>query len=190
MSQAPRIQRSAAELWAALLGLPEGQVGQIIDGELHVQPRPRPRHAQVIGKMGRALGAFDDDGGPSGWWILAEPGIELPGAAEIVPDLAGWRRSTLPVLDLDAPLQTRPDWVCEVLSPTNTRLAMTKKLGVYLGAGVEWLWLVNPDPAIRTLQVLQRASGGWLLQQTVSEEAIVRLEPFPETEIRLQALWR
>jgi hypothetical protein len=31
-------------------------------------------------------------GGPGGWWILPEPGIELPNTPEIAPDVAGWRR--------------------------------------------------------------------------------------------------
>jgi len=31
-------------------------------------------------------------GGPGGWWIIAEPGIELPNTPEISPDIGGWRR--------------------------------------------------------------------------------------------------
>jgi Putative restriction endonuclease len=91
-----------AALWARLQALPDHLKGQIIDGELIVQSRPRPRHARVIKRLGRFLSPLDDgdglQGGESGWWILIEPGVELPGSPEIVPDLAGWRRSTLPEL--------------------------------------------------------------------------------------------
>jgi len=32
-------------------------------------------------------GPFDMDGdGPGGWWILPEPGIELPRSPEVAPD--------------------------------------------------------------------------------------------------------
>jgi len=38
-----------------ILALPEHQVGEIIDGDLHVSPRPRSKHA--LGRGRRALKA-------------------------------------------------------------------------------------------------------------------------------------
>lgn len=188
-SQKPRL--TDAELWAQLCALPEHLKGEIIDGELFVQPRPRPRHARVIGELFiRIQRGFDGDGeGPGGWWILVEPGVELPGAREIVPDVAGWRRSTLPELKLDAPLTTRPDWVCEVLSPTNTRHVIVRKQNAYARAGVEWLWHVHPDPEVRTLQVYHLLDERWLLHATCSDEPSVRLPPFEAIELPLGKLW-
>jgi Uma2 family endonuclease len=191
-SQKPR--RTDDELWAELCALPEHLTGQIIDGELLVQPRPRPRHARVIKRLGRFLSPTDDgDGiepGQGGWWILIEPGIELPGAAEIAPDLAGWRRSTMPEMDLDAPLRICPAWACEVLSPSNTRTVIVKKQKVYARSGVEWLWLVNADPLVRSLQVFRSTEEGlWLLHSTYADEAVVRVPPFEEIELPLVKLW-
>lgn len=191
-SQKPR--RTDDELRAELCALPEYLTGQIIDGELLVQPRPRPRHARVIKRLGRFLSPTDDgDGiecGPGGWWILIEPGIELPGAPEVVPGLAGWRRSTLPEMDLDAPLRTCPDWACEVLSPSKTRTVIVKKQKVYARSGVEWLWLVNADPLVRSLQVFRSTEEGlWLLRSTYADEAAVRIPPFEEVELPLLKLW-
>jgi hypothetical protein len=48
-SQKPR--PTEAELWALLEALPGHLKGEIIDGELHVRPRPRPRQARVIKRM-------------------------------------------------------------------------------------------------------------------------------------------
>jgi Uma2 family endonuclease len=191
-SQKPR--RTDEELWAELCALPEHVTGQIIDGELLVQPRPRPRHARVIKRLGRFLSPTDDgdgiEGGQGGWWILIEPGIELPGAPEIVPDLAGWRRSTMPEMDWDAPLRVCPAWACEVLSPSNTRTVILKKQKVYARSGVEWLWLVNPDPLVRSQQVFRSTDEGlWLLCSTYSDEAAVRIPPFEEVELPLTRLW-
>jgi Uma2 family endonuclease len=105
-------------------------------------------------------------------------------------DLAGWRRTSLPDLDLDAPITTRPDWVCEVLSPGNTRLVISKKQVTYAAAGVDWLWLVNPDPRVRVVQVLQlNDARQWLIHTTTADEAAVCLPPFEEIELPLQALW-
>lgn len=182
----------AERLLAELRALPEHLVGQIIDGELVVQPRPRPRHSLTIGALFHVIGRGTGfPGDTDGWWILVEPGIELPGSPEIVPDLAGWRHSTLPDLDLDAPLTTRPDWACEVLSPSNTRTVIVKKQVAYARAGVEWLWLVNPDPAIRTLQIFRLSSESkWTLHSTFSEEPEIYAEPFPTLALPLGRIWR
>ncbi|HEY8943575.1 MAG TPA: hypothetical protein VIM73_04905 [Polyangiaceae bacterium] len=51
-----------------------------------------------------------------------EPGIELPRAPEVSPDLGGWRRETLPELPPEGePFGLVLDWVCEVLSTSNAR---------------------------------------------------------------------
>jgi Uma2 family endonuclease len=189
MSASHKPGPSEADLWAQLCDLPEHVRGEIIDGELFTQPRPRPRHSRAITQLSRHLGAIDGEGPGAGWWILIEPGIELPGAREIVPDLAGWRRSTLPGLDLDAPLTTRPDWACEVLSPTNTRHVIVRKQKVYARAGVEWLWHFNPHPEVRALQVFRLVDGQWLLLATCSDEPTVRLPPFEDVELPLAQLW-
>jgi Uma2 family endonuclease len=122
---APRERRKTDdELRAELAALPEHLKGEIIDGELFVQPRPRFRHARASSFLGHHVGgAFDyDEGGPGGWWILIEPGIELAGAPEVAPDLGGWRRERMPTPPPEGePLTLVPDWVCEVLSPSNQR---------------------------------------------------------------------
>jgi Uma2 family endonuclease len=59
-------------------------------------------------------------------------------------------RLTMPEMDLDAPLRICPAWTCEVLSPSNTRTVTVKKQEVYARSGVEWLWLVNADPPVRS----------------------------------------
>ena len=67
--------------------------------------------------LGRYVGgAFDfDEDGPGGWVILVEPGIELPSAPEIAPDVAGWRRERFAWPEGDEPLRLVSDWVCEAL---------------------------------------------------------------------------
>src|SRR5438105_1159079 len=85
---------------ADLERLPETVKGEIIEGVLYVLPRPRPRHADIIGSLVADLyGPFQRGrGGPGGWWILPEPGVALPGSPEFSPDVAGWRRERMPEL--------------------------------------------------------------------------------------------
>lgn len=177
------------ELWAQLCELPEHLKGEIIDGELYVQPRPRPRHSRAISFFDQRIGSpFDHDAnGPGGWWILVEPGIELPNSREVAPDLAGWRRTSMPELDLDEPIRTVPDWVCEIISPSNARHDIAVKQPFYARIGVSWLWLV--DTRQETLQVNQLVENKWVIQAVCSREATVRLPPFQAIELPLESLW-
>jgi len=181
---------STEELLARLNELPESQKGEIIDGELFVQPRPRFRHARVTGFLSHHIGgAFDfDDEGPGGWWIVPEPGIELPGAPEVSPDLAGWKRERMPAPPPEGePLRLVPDWVCEVLSPSNRRWDLRKKFPFYARVGVPWLWVVDPPAETVSIRSLDR--GEWKIVQEVVGSEAVALQPFEIIELPLGRLW-
>jgi Uma2 family endonuclease len=171
-----------------LLTVPDHLVGEILDGELHVTPRPSPRHASASSGLGGALhGPFDRGrGGPGGWWILDEPELHL-GEDIIVPDLGGWRRERLPQLPLEAFFQLAPDWICEVLSPTTAAMDRVKKLGAYAREGVSRAWLI--DPNARTLEVLRLERGRWTIVSAGSASDMVRAEPFEALDLELTLLW-
>ena len=65
--------------YAEIAALPEHLIGEIIDGELIVSPRPAPRHANASSVLGSDLvGPYHRGrGGPGGWWILPEPELHL-----------------------------------------------------------------------------------------------------------------
>jgi Uma2 family endonuclease len=171
-----------------LLQVPPDRVAEIVDGELHVSPRPASRHALASSRLGSELGPpFDRGrGGPGGWWILDEPELHL-GADVLVPDLAGWRRERMPELP-DAPWsELAPDWVCEVLSPGTRRLDLTDKRDIYGASGVPYLWFV--DPEAKTLEVFGRREGAWVLVAAFGGEEAVRAVPFDAIEFPLSALW-
>jgi hypothetical protein len=62
-----------------LEALPSHMKGEIIEGVLYTMTRPRGPHQRtgtIVG--GDLVDPFDRGrGGPGGWWILVEPGIEL-----------------------------------------------------------------------------------------------------------------
>jgi Uma2 family endonuclease len=171
-----------------LLRVPDQKVGEIVDGDLHVSPRPASRHALAASRLGAELGGpFDRGrGGPGGWWILDEPELHL-GEDVLVPDLAGWRRERLPEFPDTAAFTLAPDWVCEVVSPSTEGLDRAKKMPVYARERVAHLWLVNP--LARTLEVYRLTEGRWVLLGTHEGEARVRVEPFDAVELELGGLW-
>ena len=81
----------------------------------------------------------------------------------------------------------RPDWLCEILSPSTTSFDRTKKLAIYAREGVPWAWLI--DPLARTLEVLKLENGRWTILATHAGEEVVRAEPFEAIELALAALW-
>jgi Uma2 family endonuclease len=174
--------------YADLVALPDNVVGEILDGELHVSPRPASRHARVSSVLGRSIGGpFDyDPGGPGGWLILDEPELHLGAEPDVVvPDLAGWRRERMPEMPDAAAFTLAPDWVCEVLSPSTAARDRTVKMEIHARERVGHLWLVDPDA--RLLEVFRLAQ--WLRVGSWSDEARVRPEPFDAIELDLAVLW-
>jgi Uma2 family endonuclease len=184
--RAPKPQRPAT--YDDIVALPEGIVGEIIDGELVTHPRPAPPHARsssnltvlINGPFGMGLG------GPGGWVILDEPEIQFA-KHTLVPDLAGWRTEHLPDLPEKGPLHTAPDWVCEVLSPPTEQDDRRRKLRIYAEHRVSHVWFL--DPLVRTLEILRLQDGKWLIIGNYGSDDVVRAEPFEAVEVPLPLLW-
>jgi Uma2 family endonuclease len=119
--------------------------------------------------------------------MLVEPGIQLPRAPEVSPDLAGWRRDRLARLPRTGPIDLVPDWVCEILSPGTRSYDLLVKRALYADVGVQHLWYV--DPEARTLTVSRLEAGRWLELGVFGSEQVVRAAPFEAIEIPLEPWW-
>lgn len=172
-----------------LLALPEHVVGEIVDGELHVSPRPAPKHTAAASALGEELGPpfKRGRGGPGGWVILDEPELHL-GRDVLVPDLAGWRRERMPEMPVELPyFVLSPDWVCEVLSPSTATLDRTKKILVYAREHGAHVWFV--DPAAQSLEIFRLDGDSYRLVRVASGDEKLRAEPFDAIELELAVLW-
>jgi Uma2 family endonuclease len=174
--------------YADIEALPENVVGEIIGGELFVQPRPAAPHANATTNLGGVLfGPFRmGSGGPGGWVLLFEPELHIAGDV-LVPDIAGWRRERMPEVPSTAAIELAPDWICETLSPSTALKDRTKKLPRYGRCGVGHVWLV--DPIVHTLEVFRLESSRWTLLGVHAAGDKVRAEPFDAVEIDLSILW-
>ncbi|NJK33275.1 MAG: Uma2 family endonuclease [Deltaproteobacteria bacterium] len=171
-----------------VLTAPEHMIAEVLAGELFLQPRPAFPHSAAASALGEELGPpfKRGKGGPGGWIILDEPELHL-GEDVLVPDLAGWRRSTMGHIEDVAFGQIRPDWVCEVLSPSTEKVDRTLKLPIYAREGVGHIWLINPR--LRTLEALRLEGGRWLNIGNYSDEQEIRVEPFDAIVLPLGVLW-
>lgn len=138
--------------------------------------------------LGRFIGGpFHDDhdrGGPGGWWIFTEVEIELAPHDIARPNLSGWRREHLPRLGATQPIQTIPDWICEISSPA---LDHEQKSSRYARAGVPHYWLI--DPLARTLVALSLQRGRWVVTGFHEATSTARVPPFEDIALEIGRLF-
>lgn len=175
--------------YADLFDLPDDVVGQILDGELHVHPRPAIPHAAAASQLGIELGGEfgrRHGSGSGGWHILDEPELHL-GRQILVPDLAGWRRERVDELPKAAFFEMAPDWICEVLSPSTARIDRGRKRAIYAENGVPYLWHVDPEAHL--IEVFHLGERGYVLVATAEGDESARLEPFVALNLDLRNVW-
>jgi Uma2 family endonuclease len=124
---------------------------------------------------------------PGGWWILIEPGVELPDTPEIAPDVAGWRRERLPELPGDESIRIVPDWICAILSPSTRRHNLLIKKPYYARLGVPYHWII--DPEARTLKAYRLERAHWMELGTWGDEREARIAPFDAVPLDVASLW-
>lgn len=162
MSAVPDPRRAFRDLERRLEAEPDGTTGEIARGAYALSPRPRPRHGASQGALLAELRArFGQPGGSAlaDWYLVIEPELRLEEAfSRLVPDVAGWRRSTTGWPDPDVtPVGLMPEWVAEILSPSTAAFDKGEKVGAYGSMGIAWLWLLDPDA--RAVQVLENVRG-------------------------------
>lgn len=172
---------------ADLEALPETVVGEIIEGTLYTHARPKPGHGLVEGRLFGGLdGPFQRGrGGPGGWWFEVEPGTQLEGSPEFVPDVAGWRHERVP--EWPDKWTLAPDWACEILSPSTRAYDQRIKRPFYARIGIRHLWFI--DMEARTLSVSELSNGRWVELGVYGEDDVIRAAPFDAIELSLGDLW-
>ncbi len=172
-----------------LLAEPGDTHAEIIDGVIVAPPAPLPKHARAQRNTGELIGGpFDPNGdgqGPGGWWILPEVEVRLAALTVVRPDLSGWRRGRLPSPWDVRPIDVAPDWVCEILSPSNAAHDRVTKRRLYAAHEIPYYWII--DPEARTLEALRfdRATQGWFEVGSYDDESVARVEPFDAIELEV-----
>lgn len=119
---------------------------ELVDGELLVTT-PTLKHGWVVRAVFLALVAYV---APRRLGEVFQDGLgyELPGTQDTVrvPDVSFIGVDRMPVpLPPDRTFKIAPDLAVEVLSSTDTRPVLRKKLAHYLGAGTRLMWLIDTD---------------------------------------------
>lgn len=179
------MKRAEPATEADLLALPEqGRGFELIDGEL-TEKQGGFRHSRAHVRLGQRLAPYDRGSGggdrPGGWWFLAEQLVSF--APDVLrPDLAGWRRERLPEPpeDEETVVRVLPDWVAEIISPSNAGNDLIKKKRIYHRHGVPHYWII--DPRDESLTVHRWTQDGYVQVLVAQRGERVKPEPFAAVE--------
>lgn len=97
------------------------------------------------------------------------------------------RVELMPAFPTERPVALRPDWVCEILSPSNARTDRVEKLRAYHRAEVPRSWLVDPEE--QTLTVFRFGAGGYVVALTATADEVVAAEPFDAMRLSVANLF-
>jgi Uma2 family endonuclease len=177
---------------ADLMRLPEAtRFHEVIAGELVQKATPTGEHgAAQAAVTGSLFGPFSRPPGgrvPGGWSFETEVEIEFEAHEIYRPDVVGWRRERSPQRPTSTPVRLRPDWICEILSPSNAKDDQVTKFETYRRCGVPHYWIA--DPQLLTLSVFRWTPEGYLVVLTAQAGQRVRAEPFNAMELVVGVLF-
>ncbi len=175
-----------------LIAIPEPErFHELIGGRIVRKALPSGEHGDAQSAISAILkGPFQirpGGKGPGGWWIYTEVEVELAVDHVYRPDLVGWRRESAPQRPTGTPIALRPDWICEIVSPSTAKLDRVGKLNEYHKFGIPHYWLV--DPAAETLTVVRWTEEGYLVVLSAQAGETVRAEPFDGIDIIISHLF-
>lgn len=149
--------------------LPEDKRYELIDGELHRVPAPRPYHQIVSMRIEHALYEFVE-GGRLGRLIHAPCDVRFSRYDLVQPDIFFISAERLGIIKENY-IQGPPDLVVEVLSPSDPDRDREVKRKLYALYGVREYWIVDPDA--KTIEVLTREQGELITSCTfVADESL------------------
>ena len=125
-----------------------GDIGpcELIDGRIVSMSPTGGEHARIEIQLGVELELFVRQR-KLGWILVGEVGIYTQRAPDRVrgADVAFISRQRVPEGPPKGFLEAVPELVVEIVSPTDRWQDMRQKLEEYFAAGVDWVWVVEPE---------------------------------------------
>jgi Uma2 family endonuclease len=163
---------------------------EIIDGAIVEKAAPSMEHSTSQFELSAALAPFSRRTGgdaPGGWWIATEVHVAYGRTQLYCHDVVGWRRDRVPERPTGWPVRIRPDWVCEIVSPSHEKRDLVDKLQILHRAEVPHYWIIKPEEAV--LVVHRWSKAGYTIVLTASTGETVRAEPFDAIELHVGRLF-
>ena len=126
-----------------IYALPDGQRAELIDGQMYMMAPPTTTHQRISYAIARKISDYIDNKSGSCEVFLA------PFAVFLDKDDQNYVEPDISVICDKNKLSDRgcegaPDFIIEIVSPSSRRMDYSKKMGLYLEAGVREYWIVDP----------------------------------------------
>jgi len=136
--------------------IPEGPpYYQLIEGIIVMSPSPSFNHQRILLRLSQWIQNYLDEN-PIGVAVFSPCDVRLDENTVYLPDLFFVRKEN-PRVAIDRTVTGPPDLVVEILSPSNFREDRIAKRAAYARAGVEEMWIV--DPEARQIELHPLAQG-------------------------------
>lgn len=170
--------------WEDLWDLPEdGNLYEIIDGELYVMAPPIPVHQEISFRVAVSFHGATEKG-RLGKVYSAPIGVKLGDRNIVQPGIIFVARDRFSMVKkeyIDGP----PDIVVEIFSPSTRLKDLNLKADLYARAGVPEYWRI--DPRRRSVVVLALTDGVYV--PTPTEDGIARSAVLPGVAIPIVPLF-
>jgi Uma2 family endonuclease len=128
---------------------------ELIHGEGVLVPPLGAPASGTQGELHVVLRRWQEDVADGGL-ILQDVFVAFPDGSRLAPDISWWSAARRPSETWGA-MQSVPDLVVEVLSPSTRENDLGVKREVYMSSGVRELWLADPDA--RTITRVRQSGG-------------------------------
>lgn len=162
-----------------IYALPDGERAELIDGKIYYMAPPSRRHQRILVDLSYQIENYIRN--KKG---LCEVDI-APFAVFLNEDDINYVEPDISVICDPSKLDEKgchgaPDWIIEIVSPTNKSMDYYKKLFKYKTAGVREYWVVDPEKKLIMVyrfdkEMLQQYSFGEDVQSGIFGDLFVRV---------------
>ena len=167
--------------------LAEGERYEILDGEVFAMAAPDPYHQTILMELAAQIAVYLRG---KSCKVYPAPYDVRPFYAEDESDTTVVQPDITVVCDEKKRGKTgclgAPDFVVEVLSPSNSAIEMQRKFDIYRESGVREYWVLNPKYKTLSVYIF---SNETIVSRAYGENDRVKTHTFPDLEIMLEPVF-
>ncbi|MTI96977.1 MAG: DNA-binding protein [Firmicutes bacterium] len=159
---------------------------EILEGELIKDPSPSVIHQLVLNRLNSLMNSYFLVHDPQGLLLCAPMDTTFGQQTVVQPDLLYISSDRTDIVRKQR-IVGPPDLVVEIISPGSKRKDRVCKLNIYLRAGVNHFWLVDPEE--KTMECFALRDGNYALTASGLDSDLIKPPDFQDLTIDLSLLW-
>ncbi len=164
----------------------DGWKYEIIKGVLHMTPLPAINHQLSSGELFRRIANHVKDN-DLGKVVTAPCGVRLPGhPVPLEPDIFFIKKERLDIIGKQY-VEGVPDFIIEILSPSNANYDRETKFNLYQQVGVPEYWLVNYEA--KTVECFNLVEDSYISSGSYSGNDIATSVQISGFEVKIDLLF-